>query len=351
MKSTAETSIVATATYVPDNPVSSPELLDILPQAETLRKLGIENRYSVIQDYAKYLVGEKKREMICTLTDMLCASAEKCLQKTGLSPESLGLFIAITNTAGRPLPCPAYEVVSRGLLPHDIPIANMQNQGCSAFLKASELAGHYLKSNPDRYVLISAAEAHTGFVPPLNQESPPLTEQIKAYLFGDGSFSAILQKKTPERPVLSHFEHLTNIRPEDRDLLRIDTSGTNIPEQYGYPHYEMSTKVPIRGLRYADRGIKKYLEEYPDESLDNVHNFAIHTGGRKLIDKFFSGIGIEENDPRTKPSHSILERYGNLSSCGVGFILHQLIHENRKGKGFALSFGGGFSISLCSFQI
>lgn len=166
--------ILSVASTVPEQHVASKDILNqaskkVSPQAlEMLEQMDIENRYSIIENYPEYLCGKCERKIMIGVNDLVINSINKCVARFG-HDLNIGLLIAVTNTAERPLPCMAYEILSKtedNLLPHDINIINMQNQGCSALIKAFELASYFLQANPDKQVVVCVGEAHTAMVSP-----------------------------------------------------------------------------------------------------------------------------------------------------------------------------------------
>ncbi|WP_242604521.1 hypothetical protein [Legionella gresilensis] len=235
--------IESIATALPSQYISSEDFVNKLDGyitdgvAEMLQSMAIKNRYSVVENYPDYLAGKVKRNLTTDVNGLAVESIHKCLAKAKC--ESLGLFIAITNTAVRPLPCTGYEIlslVSSDLIPRDVNVVNMQNQGCSVLIKALEIGHDYLASHPDKKVLITVSEAHTALIDSLEdkgkvfsfkelgnvacdenektQEMEKLHNLINSYLFGDGSVSLLLGNNETK----TDFHHITNIESSDTEL-------------------------------------------------------------------------------------------------------------------------------------
>jgi predicted naringenin-chalcone synthase len=107
--------------------------------------------------------------------------------------------------------------------------------------------------------------------------------------------------------------------------------------------------------------VASYLPNYLQTFLDKHHLtqndldfWAIHPGGRKIIEKVQSGF--ELSDRMVADSYDILRRYGNMSSPTVLFILKEILAKHQAGlgvpfeNGIALGFGPGLSIDSCLFQ-
>jgi hypothetical protein len=69
----------------------SPELIN------TICSLGVENRYSAIENYADFLNGAPMNRDSST-TDLGVKATRKCIEEWGGDPSQIGLLVAATNT-------------------------------------------------------------------------------------------------------------------------------------------------------------------------------------------------------------------------------------------------------------
>ncbi len=344
--------------------IASDQVIDMMAH------MNIESRYSVIENYVNYLSGEVDRNLIHNVNDLALQSIESCIEHAK-EPLDIGLFITITNTAARPLPCMAYELIamtSPQQLPRDVCVVNMQNQGCSVLVKAIEMALCYMQANPGKHALITIAEAQTAMTTTtLNhkkilsfkeissletnergQESLKLNNLINSFLFGDGAISMVLSYQ-PEIEDCQ-FYHLTNINPRDTELLHMDEGGSCIPAHKGFPHYLLSKDVPDTGVCYSKQLLQAMMDS--DKFNDEVNLYLVHTGSKKILDKVRENLGLKDDFDKISTSYFILKNFGNLSSCSIGFMLDRAINVNHlHGDVLIVSFGVGFSASLAKFRI
>lgn len=243
------------ATSVPPQKVSTQELINELgiyatdKAIEMIQSMTIENRHSVVEEYPRYLIGKQNRNILIDTNELAINSINNCLNKN-TECTSIGLFIAITNTAVRPLPCTAYEIlgmISPELIPKDVNVINMQNQGCSVLIKAIEIANDFLKCHPEKKALITVSECHTAYIEAFSsgdkilsfheitnlsdknekmEQMTKLQKLINCCLFGDGAVSLLLEYDDLRE---FHCKHITNINNNDIDLLYMDQGGTKIP--------------------------------------------------------------------------------------------------------------------------
>ncbi len=368
--------ILSIASEIPEQKVNSKDILNKIESKismkalEMLQAMDIETRYSVVDNLPSYLVHEEQRKLLAGVNELGASSIKKCLEK---SPHdyNIGLFIAVTNTAERPLPCMAYEIISmldEDMMPRDINVINMQNQGCSALIKAFEMASYYLQACPHKQVMICVSETHTAMFPPITskemirtfpeiRELPEYQQQdatnhlnnlINSYLFGDGAVSILLGNNAA---ATFDFYHLTNIDADDKEILCMNEGGSKMPCYKNYPKYTLGKQVPQRGATYS----KLLLNQVIDDSRlskEDISHYLVHTGSKKIISAVSKNLHLEEQQAKIALSYFILKNYGNLSSCSIGFMLDNLINEKKEhGDVLVISFGVGFSGSVARFGI
>ena len=113
----------------------SPELIN------TICSLGVDQRYSVMDNYSEFLEGAPMNATSST-TKLGVDATKRCIERWGGDPTKVGLLIAATNTPDQMLPCLASEVMAQthGLLSRSLRTVSMQSQGCSVLLKSVEVA-------------------------------------------------------------------------------------------------------------------------------------------------------------------------------------------------------------------
>jgi len=166
--------MISASTATPQNRISTTELVasmmhKLSPELiNTICSLGVENRYSAMDNYADFLTGASMNPTSST-TELGVNATRKCIEEWGGDPSQIGLLIAATNTPDQMLPCLASEVMARthGLLPRSLSTVSMQSQGCSVMLKSVEVAQWYLAANPGKMAVVLMSEAHTPYVAPL----------------------------------------------------------------------------------------------------------------------------------------------------------------------------------------
>ena len=369
-------SLVQASTATPQNMFSTTELVASMmhkfsPELiNTICSLGVENRYSTMNNYADFLSGAPMNPTNST-TDLGVNATRKCIEEWGGDPSQIGLLIAATNTPDQMLPCLASEVMGRthGLLPRSLSTVSMQSQGCSVMLKAVEVAQWYLAANPGKMAIVLMSEAHTPFVAPLlsdeyygfreiarlrksdkftdtefEEQRTETTLAIQSMLFGDGAVALLLGQDQAGKPTFGPISHLTNDSPDDVNLLTM-VSNSSHPALNGKPQYFMRPAVPTRGAHYAVTTVNDVLHNphSPVSDLSQVDDCLIHTGSKKILDGVCSQLHLDTDSTKVHKSYDVLQNFGNLSSASTGFMLAG--KKEWAGPAMVVGFGVGFTAS------
>ena len=341
----------------------SPELIN------TLNSLGVDQRYSVVDNYPDFLAG-KPINIKSSTTQLGVAATKRCIEEWQGDPTRIGLLVAATNTPDQMLPCLASEVMGQthGLLSRSLRTVSMQAQGCSVLLKSIEVAQWYLAANPGKLAMVLMAEAHTPYVAPLlrdeyhgfrevirmrkeqkinevqfDNKRLDTTFVIQSMLFGDGAV-ALLVGHEEGKPSFGPIAHLTNEDAEDVNLLTMNNRSSH-EFLKGRPQYFMRPSVPNRGAHYAVSTVKDVLDhpDSPVSNIDQVDDCLIHTGSKKILDGVCSQLHLEKDSTKVQGSYDVLKTYGNLSSASTGFMLAE--KDEWTGPTIVVGFGVGFTAS------
>ena len=367
--------LVSAATSVPQNVFTTTELVGSLmhklsPELiNTISALGVDQRYSALENYPDFLCGKPKIATTST-TQLAVAATKRCIHEWGGDPNRIGLLVAATNTPDQMLPCLASEIMGKthGLLSRSLRTVSMQAQGCSVLLKSIEVAQWYLAAHPGKLAIVVMSETHTPYVAPLLRDEysgyreiiksrrereidPQAFEQqrldttfvVQSMLFGDGAV-ALLVGTEEGKPAFGPISHLTNDEPNDINLLTMVRHSSH-PLLKGQPQYFMQPSVPTRGSHYAVTTVKNVLK-HPDSPVSNltqVDACLIHTGSKKILDGVCSQLDLEPESAKVHGSYKVLARYGNLSSASTGFMLAE--KNEWTGPAMVVGFGVGFTAS------
>lgn len=207
--------------------------------------------------------------------------------------------------------------------------------GCYAAVPALRIAADAVRADPSARVLVVALEMCTLHL----QETSDLETVLSFLIFGDGAAAALVTAE-PQGLALDAF-HATTI-PDTQDFIT-----WRIGDQ-GFDMY-LSGKVPgaiATALRAeADRNDGEGF--LAGQRVEDVSLWAVHAGGRSVLDAVEQGLRLPEAALST--SRSVLNDVGNVSSATLGFVLERMLAGEQTGPGIAMAFGPGMCAETVRF--
>jgi alpha-pyrone synthase len=211
--------------------------------------------------------------------------------------------------------------------------------GCYAAFNAIKIANAFCTNDPSAKVLIVATELCS-----LHFQREGTDDNLVANaLFGDGSASLLIESRS-ESQLQLQLESFHSDLSENGEQFMAWTVG-----DLGF-EMKLSAYVPeiIRGGIAA---LTNSLLEKISRKFSDIKHFAIHPGGKKILEAIEQELGISKEQNRS--AYEVLEKFGNMSSPTVLFVLKDLIAKlNEKNKGeHILSFAFGPGLTLESMLI
>jgi predicted naringenin-chalcone synthase len=216
--------------------------------------------------------------------------------------------------------------------------------GCYAAMPALRTAKQFCEADPDAVVLVVSAELCTLH---LRTSNDPDTI-VASSLFADGAAAGIVTA----RP-LGDGERAFDL---DRFETRITPTGEgDMAWKIGDHGFEMvlSNAVPAIIDEHITGAIEPLVDHDPalvealatDAAGDAIEHWAIHPGGRSILDKVESRLQLSE--AQLVPARETLRDYGNMSSATVLFVLRNILHSATADDGdrvVAMAFGPGLTV-------
>lgn len=224
------------------------------------------------------------------------------------------------------------EVIRRCGLPATVERTVVGFMGCQAAINALKLARHIVRSEPEARVLLVSVELCTLHL----QETGDLEQMLAFLIFGDGAAAALVSAD----PVGLALERFHGFVADDSRRL--------ITWNIGDDGFDMR----LSGL--VPKAVGGALRERAGDVLngwpaDSVAHWAIHPGGRSVLDSVQSALGL--GTPSLAASRHVLRQFGNMSSATVLFVLAAIMQAAVPGEtGCAMSFGPGLSAESMLFR-
>jgi alpha-pyrone synthase len=203
--------------------------------------------------------------------------------------------------------------------------------GCSAAIPALRLARHIVRSDRQARVLVIAIELCSLHF----QESSQLEQILSFLLFGDGC-AAVIVSGEPSGFEIIDFSSAILPDTSDHITWRVGASGFEM---------HLSGKVPSVIRNHLPGTLPVLLSGMERQ---HVALWAIHPGGRTILDAVEGGLGIPPD--ALSCSRRVLRGYGNMSSATVLFVLRDMMDRGDSGQGCAMAFGPGVVADAMTFS-
>jgi predicted naringenin-chalcone synthase len=317
----------------------TPHASDLLFQRMSART-QIDHRYSFLEPHASdehldttdfYQTGQfpSVELRMQFFQEHAFSLATKALDRINLDNVT---HILVTTCTGFYAPGLDLEIIKHYGLKTSIERTVIGFMGCYAALNALKLARHIVRSDGGAKVLILNLELCTLHLQPVGS-----LESILSFLiFGDGCAASIISS-APKGLELKSFH--TAILPD---------SAEQITWNIGNLGFEMnlSGRVPATIASSLPSLLPTILGDVPQ---DMITYWAIHPGGRSILDAVRDGAQLNENDMAV--SRDILRRYGNMSSATIMFVLEAMMKSGKSGEGCAMAFGPGLTVESMRFSV
>ena len=264
------------------------------------------------------------------------AAAQKCLAAFDASFTGKISHLVTVSCTGMYAPGIDIDLVENLGLNRSTERTCINFMGCYGSINALKIADSICRANPKAKVLVVSVELCTLHF----QKENTVENWIANSLFSDGAAAVIVEntdKRSIAQPCLSlesfHAEYIYDSRNE-------------MNWQIGNFGYEMilTSKVAKQIQKYI-RGLADQVLQKSGLVLAEIDQFAVHPGGKKILDAAEAGLGICAC--KNSMAHQVLQEFGNMSSATILFVLKKILDEKtgpatQNILGFA--FGPGLTV-------
>jgi prepilin-type processing-associated H-X9-DG protein len=361
--------ITSIGTANPPNKFNQSQLAEFMVQAMQLngqdaRKLktifrasGIETRHSVIDDYGKKdefkfynnnlnlepLPSTKARlELFRKESFLLSLNAiADCFAKVPNLESNNITHLIVVSCTGMYAPGLDIDLVKSLNLPSSIQRLCINFMGCYAAFNAIKIANTYCASDPNAKVLVVCTELCS-----IHFQKEFTDDNLLANaLFADGSAALLIEGTARKGINLKPVSFYCDLAPQGEQ----DMAWT-----VGDLGFEMrlSAYVP-EVIKSGIACLTKKLLEQISNQLSDISYYAIHPGGKKILEVIEQELGLTKKD--NQASYEVLKKYGNMSSPTVLFVLNEIrktlnsVDNGKKILSFA--FGPGLTLESLVFEI
>ncbi|RKQ36825.1 type III polyketide synthase [Kocuria tytonis] len=236
-------------------------------------------------------------------------------------------------------PGPDVRVAKDLGLPADVKRMHLGFMGCNAAFPALQAAATACRADPEAVVLVVCVELCTLHLHVRND-----TDTIMGNaLFADGAAAAVITARDVPAPgpTMELVDFETTLAPVGEEELAWSV---------GDEGFEMilGTYVPRIIDDHVSDALAPLLER-TGERVPDIGQWAVHPGGRSILDKVESRLGLAAE--QMAPSRAVLSEVGNMSSATILFVLERLLSAGMPGTVAAMAFGPGLSIESALLRL
>jgi predicted naringenin-chalcone synthase len=259
--------------------------------------------------------------------------AVETVAKLDLGPEAGRITqLIVTSCTGMYAPGLDLQLVEQCGLDSSVERTMVGFMGCYAAMNALKLARHIVRSDPESRVLVVNLELCSLHL----QETHNIEQMLSFLVFGDGCAASVVSAE-PTGLALDQFR--TVLVPDTRQMITWKVG------DLGFDMF-LSGRVPSAIARGLESVAGAILDGASPQAIDR---WAVHPGGRSVLDAVQNGLGLGPEALAT--SRSVLERYGNMSSATVMFVLASILGDTSPTeRGCAMSFGPGLTAETMLFH-
>ncbi len=257
-----------------------------------------------------------------SLLDMLESAAVEAIAHAGLSADDIDCIVGASAAGVQPIPCTAALLQER-LDPRGDTAAFDVNSTCTSFITALDIASRYIADGEYKRILIVSGDVGSRFLNPSQSES--------VELFSDAAVAVVLTATDdPHKGVISSLQqtwasyaHVTELRgglaaqpPQDYQA--------SAPGDY---LFDMDGRAALMGII---RVLPAFFQRFYEKSgldIEAIDLVIPHQASRALP-LAMRRVGI--------PAHKFVDdvdRFGNMVSASVPFILVDQLRSGRVGEG------------------
>ncbi|MGA0557675.1 type III polyketide synthase [Larkinella sp. VNQ87] len=229
-------------------------------------------------------------------------------------------------------------------LPTTIHRTAINFMGCYGAFNALKTADALVRADPSARVLIVCLELCTIHF----QKKTDDDQLLSNALFADGAAAVLVEAQPdPEQhtPAFRMRTFFCDLFPEGKHEMGW------IINDYGF-EMTLTSEVPTVIRQGIGKALSRLLE-HGGLAIEDITHYAMHPGGRKILEVIEQQLGIDSHENRF--AYEVLRRYGNMSSATVLFVLktiqQHLLDDSSTGNILSCAFGPGLTLESMILEI
>jgi predicted naringenin-chalcone synthase len=271
--------------------------------------------------------------------DLFLTAASRALESAGGVEAADVTHVITVSCTGFYAPGPDYAIVRALGLRTSTQRYHLGFMGCYGAVPALRAARDFCRADPSAVVLVVSVELCTIHLHSSNDPDTILASSV----FADGAAAAVVSAR-PVEPgetvlTLDAFESALTPVGEEAMAWRIGDAGFEMTLSSYVP------KIIDEHIRGALAPLLEADTELSGRPHAEVERWAIHPGGRSILDKVQRNLGLRED--QLEASREVLREYGNMSSATILFVLQRILHKassDADERVCAMAFGPGLTV-------
>lgn len=308
------------------------------------RQTRIDRRHSVLADYVRpkeeftFYANTPGMEPFPTVSQRMgiyrqeavplaLKAIANCFQSyPDFDPQSITHLITVSCT-GLYAPGPDIEIIEALGLATSTQRLAINFMGCYGAFNGLKTADAIVRADTDAKVLVVCVELCTIHF----QKKMETDHLLSNALFADGA-AAVLVEGKPTKPSRRNGQNgsapsfrlrsfYCDLLPEGKDAMAWHISDLG---------FEMTLTAAVP--TFIQQGVGQLMSRLLNQcqlTLDDIGHYALHPGGRRILEVIEEQLGITAHDDRH--AYEVLRQNGNMSSATVLFVLKEIWNELASG--------------------
>ncbi len=310
------------------------------------RHSGIVTRRGVVnpaeEDISGWSTGPRMQRFVAEAMPLGKEAVTSAMAAADLDPAEVGLFAVVCCTG---YATPGLDI----LLARDLGMTDavqrlhIGHMGCYAALPGLGAVSDFTaaRSRPSVLLCLELTSLHVQPSTATARSGRPTPEDMQQMvshaLFSDAAAAVVLRPGEGEPPGLEVVDVVARTDTSTSDHMTWDV--TDLGFKMG-----LSPAVPDVLARHARPVVEELLARH-GVAVEEVSGWAIHPGGRRIVEVVGEVLGLSEDD--LAPSYDVLREVGNCSSATVLLVLERLRQHRPPVTGgyvVAMAFGPGLTL-------
>ncbi|MBC3785025.1 type III polyketide synthase [Spirosoma utsteinense] len=299
------------------------------------RHTRIDRRHTVLADYVRPreeytfytnspgmepfpTVGQRMRLYRQEAVPLALKAIRDCFATyPAFDPQTITHLITVSCT-GLYAPGPDIELIEALGLPTTTQRLAINFMGCYGAFNGLKTADAIVRADREAKVLVVCVELCTIHFQKKNETDHLLSNA----LFADGSAAVIVEGEPRPDQAFRLRSFYCDLLPEGKEAMAWHVS------DFGF-EMTLTSAVPT----FIQQGIGQLMERLLNQcqlTLDDIGQYALHPGGRRILEVIEQQLGITAHDDRH--AYEVLRQNGNMSSATVLFVLKEIWNELATGE-------------------